>query len=208
MLNLKGFSLIEVVVAISVMGILGIILASIMSRSFRAGDKTKLLSQVKQNGQLALNIMDDEIKSSEAVVCLGKTFAGNPNFDVMTLQKKDGSLARFRFVQNTQSQNSSIKQDFPTLSQLSSSVSITPINTNDLCDLVKVTPMNDSYLTNANQTLGVSVADLNFILNSNVGSKDSVTLSFDLKTAARAPGDFANQLGLGRESFQTTVQLR
>jgi prepilin-type N-terminal cleavage/methylation domain-containing protein len=205
---LKGFSLIEVVIAISVIGLLGLILTTIMSRSFKAGDKTKLLSQVKQNGQLALNVMDEAIKSSEAVVCVGKTFAGNPNNDVITLQKKDGSLVRFRFVQKTQSLNSGIKQDFPTLSQLSPPALTQPVNTNDFCDPARISPLQDSYLTNASQTLGVSVDDLNFTLNNNVGSKSSVTLSFDLKTATRAPADFANQLGLGRESFQTTVQLR
>lgn len=192
MKNLGGFSLIEIVVAISIIGVVGFILANIISRSFRVSDKGQELSNFKQNGQTALASVENSLRDAQDIVCISSTGS------VIALQTKSGSYLRFRLTNKTSLKNSAIRKDQPTLSQITSS----PPNTNDFCDPNKVAPSpNDTFVTDPDPTSGVTVEDLIFTSSSNSGLADSVSVSFNLTTPQAKVSSI-------RESFQTTIQLR
>lgn len=192
MRNLGGFTLIEIVVTISIIGVVGFILANIISRSFRVSDRGQELSKFKQNGQVALFSIENSLRDAQDVVCVSSLGSS------ITLQTKSGAYLRFRQTSKTSLKNSAIKRDQPNLSQITSS----PPNTNDFCDPNLVaSSQNDTFITDPDPTSGVTVEDLIFTSSSNSGFKASVSVSFNLTT----PQAKVSSL---RELFQTTIQLR
>lgn len=200
----RGFTLIEVIVAISVLATVGVILSMILTRTFRAGDKSQLLGNIKQNGQIALSTLEQTIRDSTDIVCNNGTGSqpqpNTINNDILTIQKKDGTFRRFYYLGST-SDNNSIVMDSPTL----------PISNNveDFCNFSLVPALSGkTYVTDKNVYTGVSVSSLKFQLTENPGFKDSVFIEFKLGPARKLPGGFSNQLGSGAEAFRTTVQIR
>ena len=95
MKNQKGFTLIEMLIAISVISIIGFILTDIMSQVFRGQNKINTVSLVKQNGQVVLDKLSNEIRSAEKVICNGSA-VGGPKDTVVLF--RNGNYTRFRFV--------------------------------------------------------------------------------------------------------------
>lgn len=190
-MNNKGFSLVEVIVSITIIGIVGVILTTILNRTFQANDKSQLIGVIRQNGSLALNIMQEVIRTSEKVVC------PSTQGSVIVVQKRDGSYVRFRLKTGNSTENDAIVEDIPILSD--------PNNTTDLCI---TTPNNESYITNKDPNYGVQAESLNFTFISGADTNKGVTVSFALKQAKNAPSNFSNQVGGGVENFQTTVFIR
>lgn len=185
----NGFTLVEVIIAISVLGIIGYTLVSVLSRSFSAGNKSQAVSSLKQNGQNIVNTLESNIRDAQAIVCL------NPvNSDIITLQKKDGVFIRYYVKSGTSGNPNIILEDHPVLEDLSLSV-----DTRNFCNLSLVPEKQTVALSDADPNNGVSVQSLKFIINDNPGIKDSINISFNLKS-------WRDKATI--ESFQTTVQLR
>lgn len=191
----NGFSLVEVIVSITIISIVGVTLTTILNRTFQANDKSQLIGVIRQNGSLALNIMQEVIRTSEKVVC---TKSDNT---VLVVQKRTGSLVRFSIKSDVSADNPAIIEDFPV---------IPPTNPNTFADLcTTVTPTSDAtYITNKDATYGVQAENLIFTLISGSDTNNGVKVSFTLKQAKNAPDNFSNQVGGGFETFQTTVYIR
>ena len=82
-------------IAISVISIIGFILTDIMSQVFRGQNKINTVSLVKQNGQVVLDKLSNEIRSAEKVICNGSA-VGGPKDTVVLF--RNGNYTRFRFV--------------------------------------------------------------------------------------------------------------
>lgn len=190
----KGFSLLEAIVAISVIGVMGFVVAAVITRSFKASDKTQLLGLVKQNGQNALNILESSIRNSQEVACI------STSNDVITVLKKEGKkdniLLRFSLA------NDAIRQDEPDITE----ITIPDFKKEDLCNLAHLPLKNDVYLTDNNASTGVKVENLKFTTDSS-GNNKSITIYFTIKPQVSG-ADYSRQLGQGSESFQTTVYVR
>lgn len=181
-----GFTLIEVIVAVSILGIIGFVMASILAKSFNAGDKSQAFGSLKQNGQNIINTLENNIRDSQAIVCVGQSN------NVVTIQKKDGVFLRY----SIKSGNAPyvLLEDRPDLADIES-----PINTKNFCDLNLVPEKNPTALNDIDPINGTSIESLDFKINDTPSGKDSLKIFFKLKSL-RDPTLI--------EPFQTTVFQR
>ncbi len=195
-----GFTLVEMLVAIAIVAILGMVLTAIFVNTLKGGNKSQILANIKQNGQVVLENMDKTIRGADNVVCSSLT--GNTLVVV-----KNGCYTRYRF------KDSQIWQDNPqpdsSTSCITNPPSPTPKDiktfTNDVC--TDTDPMNSpNILTDTNPQSGVSVSEGLFTRNRQAGLKDSITVTFKLDHGISAPSSVAGQID--PVVFTTTIGLR
>lgn len=189
--TLKGFTLIEVLVAVSVIGILGASLSVILSRTFRENERTGLLGLIHQNGQVAMNTIVDMIRTSDRIVCgQGKI--------LVTVDQN--IYHRFRFVDPAGNNNGYISYDKP--ASLGGSVL-----DSQYCNTENA-PLNSPInITNSSLTSGVSVINGSFsLVNGSSTNSDTVTISFQIQQSSLA--STAETTITNPVEFKTTIQLR
>lgn len=95
----KGFTLIELLVVIAVMGILGVILSDLLIQVLRGQNKVRIINQVKQNGQVVLDKLTQEIRQADEIICKGDS---DKDLVVDTIVLvKDGIYSRYRLHKPT-----------------------------------------------------------------------------------------------------------
>lgn len=208
----KGFTLVEAVVAISIIGIIGVIMSDILTRAFDNTQKTNLISNVQQNGQAALSSFEDTIRYSEFVCVGGTTLDGQttPNLiaeytEPVLVVYKEGKYIRLRIVPESGSINGFISEDFPL-------PPVVDATATDLCSTVALSNMrkitNDTMLS----VKGGTIALLSNPINSTTAggtSKVSLTIRFGIGSGFGAPVNPESQIGPNNEIvFQSTVQFR
>ncbi len=176
----SGFTLVEIMVVMAIVAIVGIILVMIFANTLRGSSKAQILSVIKQNGQAVLGIMDNTIRNADNVVC------PSTSGDTLVVVK-NGIYTRFRFI------NNSIEKDSP-----SDFTASTCLITDPAVSLV--------ILTDTDPKTGVSVQSGSFSRSRQAGSKDTITVSFDLNKGVQAPEVVGGQIDPVK--FQTTIQLR
>lgn len=201
-----GLSLIEVLVSITILTIIGIAIATIVSRTFSGNTKTELIGNIKQNGQGALAVIEKDIRESDTVVCSSPS---TPPSTVLVLITKDGGkYLRFSMAVESASTNGTIYRE-----QLVFSSPVT--TTSQLCDFIAY-PLNIQNnkiaLTDSISKSAVSLKNATtngFTVIKNSGFKDTVRVQFDLGPSYNSGTMVENSLG-GTNSlnFQTTVQIR
>lgn len=209
----NGFTLIEALVTISIIGVVGFILSDILIKSFQSNDKTKAIGTIKQNGLNAMEYFTKEIRTADAIVC-AVTNPPDPNNPKFIVLDKSGTYIRFNFYeQNSTSVNGKITLNYP---------SPNPTNPANEC-LNDAPPLNsEQTLTNTDLVSGVSLTianitgsftvsdiDPNIMVGSYnlTGYKDWIGIEFTLNKAVNAPQGFEKSIGYP-ESFKTTVNLR
>jgi prepilin-type N-terminal cleavage/methylation domain-containing protein len=91
----KGFSLIEVLVTVTILTMLGVAISTILTRSFSGNSKTELIGNIKQNGQSALGVMEKDIRDSDTIAC---PLTSGSSTVLALLTKTDGKYIRLTFV--------------------------------------------------------------------------------------------------------------
>lgn len=210
----KGFTLVEVLVAIALLSIFGVLIVTIFTRTLKGGNKTQIITAIKQNGQSVLEIMDKTIRNSDDVVCPTITDSCNltaPSSCKNLVVKSNGTYTRYRFIDpiltSNPPVNGSIQQDNPVKGiDLSTGREYAdPAFINKIC--AAADPMQDPIsLSNTQRQTGVSVENGTFTKNSSAGYKDQVTVKFDLKPGVEAGQAVSGQIDA--VNFQTTIQLR
>lgn len=191
----KGFTLAEILVAMAIITILGMIIVVIFSNTLRGSNKSQLLAVIKQNGQAVLEKMDKIIRASDNVIC---PKAVNTPSNTLVVEQK-GVYTRFLLNLQTSGANGWIKQDnpIPPSGDIGSFL-------NTVCD--DPPDPNATLLTDTNTKTGVSVVGGSFIRDRQSGFKDKVTVEFSLSPGVAAPQVIAGQIDPVK--FQTTVVLR
>lgn len=179
--NFNGFTLVEILVVISILTVMGVILTEIFFRSVRGNAKAEMISRIKQNGQTALETIDKTLRSADGIVCTNADSSA-------ILFVKSGVYTRYRYNSATSSVNGSLSIDYPT----SGDCSAPTINQASLTDGVSVsaTAGTNGVFTRAKQA----------------GVKDIITISFDIASPIGLPAYLKDQID--PSSFQTTVELR
>lgn len=65
----EGFTLLEMIVTLAIVVIVSIILTQVFFTTLRTNTKTELLKEMKQNGELSLELMVRAIQSAQNVTC-------------------------------------------------------------------------------------------------------------------------------------------
>lgn len=196
----NGFTLVEALISISILGVVGLIAMNILTRTFQGGTKSTLIGDVKQNGEIALNIIDKTIRASDAVICSSTTATDS----TLALYTKANEYIRFKiaFQPGNKSSNGYIQEDMPVVTN-------SALATQDLCDFTKFAENQKYYLTDVNTISGVSVTTGSFTVNKNPGFKDFVNISFDIAPPVATGLTFDQILGGGNiVQFKTTVEIR
>lgn len=187
-LKSKGFTLVELLIVTSILGVLGLIIASTLTNVFRGQNKVNTISQIKQNGQTAMDQIERLVRFSEKVVC-----GGSGIFTDRIVVAKQGQYIRIQFIAPTTTANGYLFYDYP--DQLSSI---------DPC----TQPQNNStVLTNTDLTRGISVVSANFNKLSQPGFKDALIFQFQANTSIGNNNLSENSLK-DPIQFKTTIELR
>lgn len=192
----KGFTIIEALVAVTVLGILGVIAIDLLFKTFQANNKAQLISKIKQNGQISLATMEEYFRSANAVACIDdyEVDADPSTFDTIVVVK-DGNYTRVRFYEErvSPSANGYIATD-------------TAFSSGDDAILCMEGQISPQILTDQNTTNGVSLKYGNFAKDSSGGAKDLVIVQFKLGSPINAPFGFDTQIA--PVDFKTKIQLR
>lgn len=191
-LGKKGFTLLEILVVIGVLSVIGVIVVTIFTRTLKGNNRAQLVGAIKQNGQAVLENMSQIIRNADNVVCVV------PDTIVVV---QSGQYTRYKFISSTTTANGYIKEDFPT----QPTDKDLKVFIDGLC-APNDTPASPQILTDTNPQTGVSIENGLFTKTGQSGSKDAVTVKFDLLPGKTAPAAVVSSLDA--VNFQTTIQLR
>ncbi len=192
----KGFSLLEVIVAVTVIGVIGIFVSTILSRSYNAGNQSVVLGNLKQNGQTAISIMAETIRNSEGVICYGGSSQRKNEIVIRNLQ---GKYIKYRFVDPVISNSTITANGYITKQE-----DLDPNSYSSFCTSNLSSPQPVA-ITNNNSTSGVSISEGEFEkLTPATASKDAVMISFYVSSPLTATSSAQSETAF----MQTTVQVR
>lgn len=197
----NAFTLVEILVVISVLSVVGVIILTIFTRTLKGNNKAQILSSIKQNGQAVLENMDKTIRGADnPVVCI------SPSKDTIVVVQA-GKYTRYKFLAPIpDTANGLIQQDNPVQPAVGNNSDIKLFKDNVCTDPMGTDALVINTLTDTNLQSGVSVESCSFTKNPSPGFKDTVTIKFQLKPALKAPLAVAGQID--PVNFETTVQLR
>lgn len=203
----KGFTLTELIVVIGIVAILGVIFTDFLIQSLRAENKVKVINQVKQNSQVVLDKLTNEIRQAKGVYCTDPdkngVQSGPAGTNTLVLLLNDGTYLRFRFypeVTTPTPSNGYIASDKLDLSNVSCSSAQSSPPT--LSDTDKVNGVSLTYLTSGEFTSKI------FKHTTQPGSTDLVTIKFAGRAGVSAGQAYEATVKEGGVISATTVQLR
>lgn len=204
---INGFTLVELLITVTIVAFLGYIFTDILTQTLRGQNKIKTINQIKQNGQIALDKMINDIRQSERVVCFGK-FIGAIDADSLVLYKQ-GEYIRYRFYPpapaTDPTANGRLAVDYPAASQAA---------VPDICTTVLQT--NETNITDIDTQSGVSLnysglsgfTNTVFNVDSDPGYGDNIAIKFRGNPGVKAGSTYEVSVEDGGVLFETTAQIR
>lgn len=213
----KGFTVIELLVVISITIILGIIFTNILIDTLNGRNKVKAINQVKQNGQVVLDQLSNEIRNADGVVCVDKYLAAgaNPETANDTIVITNGGIyTQFRFISPrpddiNPNENGKIQKLNFTKDNIPTGVS-----DSQLCIDQSPGINSPQFLTDSDPKNGVSIKYPP--LDSRVPSKqnvfeqngDNIMIRFNISAGVSAGYAYDVTVAAGGVPFSTSVQVR
>lgn len=211
----NGFTLVELIVVVSVMVLLGVIFTQVLVETLRGQNKVRVLNQVKQNGQIVLDKLSASIRQGGEVQCVGDSLADSDTLDdTLVLFKPNGVVAtsgaytRFRLHVPTANTNGYLTEEVFDNSNINPTADI-----KELCSQLGNTAKEIS-LTDRDDLKGVSVTyeatdTPIFRQIKKDGFNDVITVAFRIFPGVKVGEAYeANVQETGMPIFTTTVQLR
>ena len=155
----KGFTLIELMVVVTLISIMGIMTTQILIINIRSQKKSEIIKEVKQNGDFALSVMENMVRNANDIV----TASCNTNTNQFAILNQDGFSTTFDCSDGLQIASRSA--DYPTGNPLenypltSTKVSLEACNFRIVCP---TPPLSAKYVFinfSLKQAGGVSVED-------------------------------------------------
>lgn len=175
----SGFTLLETLIAITIAGSVGILIAQVFFTTTRTNSKTEALKDIRQNGTYAVGVMERMMRNALRV----ETTCSDTGSEVdeVTILNPDGNTTTFGCYED---------------SGVTRIASISASNTPE-------------YLTSSSLTLGSDTCadvamSLSMVCTSYADLPTKVNVSFSLSSAAAASGDS----DAATVFFQTTVAPR
>lgn len=203
----NGFTLTELLVAVVIMVVIGVIFTNFLIESLRGRNKVSAINQIKQNGQVVMDQLSNEIRGAEQVICVDKFSASlvNPGTYKDTIVIfKNGTYSQFRFFAPASLKNGYIQQtDF-----ISSDVtSLVPAAR--LCTVTDITTGSNlrHNLTDTDTKNGVSI-NAPGIGNIFEQVGDNIIIKFNASAGVQAGYAYDVTVVDGGIPFSTSVQMR
>lgn len=89
--NMKGFTLIELMVVVVIFALFSVSLIGILLATIRGGNKAQLTQSLHQEGDYALTTMAREIRQGQNIIC---------DEGQITVEKNDGSVVVFSQIED------------------------------------------------------------------------------------------------------------
>ncbi len=203
----RGFTLIELVVVLGIMAVLGTIMTNFLVQTVRGENKSNLVNQLKQNGQVVLDTLSSQIRNSEEVVCTGSIQEGSITYhptDNIVLYSK-GIYTQIVLSEPTASTNGYVYETtfIGPVDSSACTVSHIGISINGQINLSNSDPVNGISLdfTSSNGS-----GEDAFSYNAN-GSTEVVNIQFSGFAGVNS-GSSYDLLVPGGVPFQTAVEIR
>lgn len=169
-----GFTLMEVLVTILIIGTLGVVASSILFSLLRGAAKTETLKEVKQNGDYALSVMEVKIRNARSVVspspCTGAQLTS------VTILNPDATQSTFQCT-NGRIEEAIVGGASPVTRQLTSTSVAIPT-----CDVANI-----SFTCSSSPTTGKNAVLIKFTLKqaSAVTTAEGASVSFETQVTLR-----------------------
>lgn len=194
-----GFTLIEVLIVATLVGVMGLVTTELLSRTFKASNKVQIIGKVKENGQSAINQIDETLRFAQEVSCVSS------DNHIMVVKTRDGSYKAFRYyapvknIPGKQDQNGVI-----TSQTLSPSASPQTVCNENLIDypFLRGQPLTDY----SDKVKGVSVNSVVFTKTTSPIAKDVANITIDVGPAVNSP--LRSDQQISDIKFQTSIVLR
>jgi prepilin-type N-terminal cleavage/methylation domain-containing protein len=180
MLKNKGFTMIEVLVAVGVMALISTVIAQVFFTSVRSNIKTELMKEIKQNGDYAMNTMIRVIQNAKSIdVC-------NANSLTVTNQDTPPTTTQFSYALGHNGNP--------------------PLNL-DYCYITMITS-SQIALTSNNVTIGSDATNCGSAINFICSSIGSVTRAVNIKFTLNQIGAGNAKYEKATIPYDATVVLR
>lgn len=175
-----GFTLIEIVISLTIIGLLGVLIVQVFFTTTRVNTKSELLNDIKQNGQFAIDTISRMIRNAQSVTTLCSP-SGTTSSSV-TLTHADGDSTILECVYDN-----AVTRIASSSAQMGTS----------------------EYVTSENLTLGGASCDdaamsLQFYCISYPDQPSKITVNFRLSQKGTSTSTFEQ----ASQEFQTMVNLR
>lgn len=91
----RGFTLVELLVAVSLIGIVGGIATIILFTTLQGASKSDIMREVKQNGDYAISVMERMIRNANSVVVGCPAGPGSQIRPSLTIKNRDNQTTSF-----------------------------------------------------------------------------------------------------------------
>lgn len=191
----KGFSIVEVIIAITIISVIGVFTSTLLTRTYRSTSDTELISKLKQNGEVASNNIAEAIRMADGVVCYG------PQSDLIkkwiVIRTIEGKYLLFRFVDPVMTGPNVTQNGY-----IARQDDLRPDRLANFCITQPPDFAQNILITDNNISSGVSVGSGEFKQLQGFEGKDTVTIKFDVGPPGLPAGSS------GTVNIQSTVQVR
>lgn len=189
----RGFTLIETVVMIGIIGVLGVILTDTLTQIFRGQNKVITISEIKQHGQTMLDQMAKTVREAEKITCpIAVSDIPVPSDAIVVAKNK--VYTRYKYQPPTATASGYIFTD-------------------NVQNCTGPQGAGAVILSNTDPAKGVSIRQADpskqiFTRYFSPGYKDAVTIQFRMGPGEGAAKVAESQVSSSGVLFQTTVQMR
>jgi prepilin-type N-terminal cleavage/methylation domain-containing protein len=187
----KGFSLMEVVLVMGIIGVVGFVTSNLLTRTYRSSSDADAISTLKRNGEIASTGLGEAIRMADGVVCYGSS--NGVRNDRIVIRSVSGTYTLFRFVDPVGGAS-------PQNGYIAKQENKDPAGLSTFCTSPPVTSKEVS-ITDRDGNSGVSISNGDFKGIPGPSGKDTVTIIFEV-------GAPVSQTNINKVNIQTTVQVR